>query len=110
VYPTIYEILKNEKHRQFKTVELIASENFASEDVRYLCGTVFTNKYAEGYPGARYYNGCEHMDDIERLALTFSLIQALTQTLRCIRHFSNQTIRYWVWILRPVVIYRTAHE
>jgi len=71
----IYDILKREKYRQFKTVELIASENFASEDVRYLCGTVFTNKYAEGYPGARYYNGCEHMDEIEQLAQ--KLVEAL---------------------------------
>jgi len=84
VYPTIYEILKNEKHRQFKTVELIASENFASEDVRYLCGTVFTNKYAEGYPGARYYNGCEHMDDIERLA------QSLVEDLYGVKHSNVQ--------------------
>ena len=84
MYPTIYEILKNEKHRQFKTVELIASENFASEDVRYLCGTVFTNKYAEGYPGARYYNGCEHMDDIERLA------QSLVEDLYGVKHSNVQ--------------------
>jgi len=84
VYPTIYEILKNEKHRQFKTVELIASENFASEDVRYLCGTVFTNKYAEGYPGARYYNGCEHMDDIERLA------QSLVEDLYGVKYSNVQ--------------------
>ena len=84
MYPTIYEILKNEKHRQFKTVELIASENFASEDVRYLCGTVFTNKYAEGYPGARYYNGCEHMDDIERLA------QSLVEDLYGVKYSNVQ--------------------
>jgi glycine hydroxymethyltransferase len=84
VYSTIYEILKNEKHRQFKTVELIASENFASEDVRYLCGTVFTNKYAEGYPGARYYNGCEHMDDIERLA------QSLVEDLYGVKYSNVQ--------------------
>jgi len=80
----IYDILKREKHRQFKTVELIASENFASEDVRYLCGTVFTNKYAEGYPGARYYNGCEHMDEIERLA------QSLVEALYGVKHSNVQ--------------------
>lgn len=80
----IYDILKREKYRQFKTVELIASENFASEDVRYLCGTVFTNKYAEGYPGARYYNGCEHMDEIERLA------QKLVEALYGVKHSNVQ--------------------
>ena len=61
-------ILFNEESRQSNQIELIASENFASEAVRELCGSVFTNKYAEGYPGARYYNGCEHMDAVETYA------------------------------------------
>jgi len=61
-------ILFNEESRQGNQIELIASENFASEAVRELCGSVFTNKYAEGYPGARYYNGCEYMDAVERYA------------------------------------------
>ena len=61
-------ILFNEESRQGNQIELIASENFASEAVRELCGSIFTNKYAEGYPGARYYNGCEHMDAVERYA------------------------------------------
>ena len=65
----ILNILDDEKHRQDSTVELIASENFASQSVMDLAGSVFTNKYAEGYPGKRYYNGCEHMDDIEQLAI-----------------------------------------
>ena len=65
----IRQILKDETHRQENTIELIASENFASEEVMELCGSVFTNKYAEGYPGKRYYNGCEHMDEIETLAI-----------------------------------------
>jgi len=62
-------ILTKEHGRQQDTVELIASENFASEAVMELCGSVFTNKYAEGYPGKRYYNGCENMDLIEQLAI-----------------------------------------
>ena len=61
-------ILSNEEGRQSSQIELIASENFASKEVRDLCGSVFTNKYAEGYPSARYYNGCEFMDQIELLA------------------------------------------
>ena len=65
----ITEILNKEISRQNSTVELIASENFASEAVMALAGSVFTNKYAEGYPGKRYYNGCEHMDEIEQLAI-----------------------------------------
>ena len=65
----IREILAKETNRQTKTVELIASENFASDAVMDLAGSCFTNKYAEGYPGKRYYNGCEHMDEIEQLAI-----------------------------------------
>ena len=69
MYKEITEILVKEQSRQDNTVELIASENFASEAVMALCGSIFTNKYAEGYPGKRYYNGCEHIDDIEKLAI-----------------------------------------
>jgi len=65
----IRKILDSEIKRQSSTIELIASENFASQEVMDLCGSVFTNKYAEGYPGKRYYNGCEHMDEIETLAI-----------------------------------------
>ena len=69
VYNKIEDILEKEKNRQKNTFELIASENFASKAVRKLCGSVFTNKYAEGYPNKRYYNGCLHMDEIEELAI-----------------------------------------
>lgn len=65
----IAEILDREVDRQSTTIELIASENFASRSVMDLAGSVFTNKYAEGYPGKRYYNGCEHMDEIEQFAI-----------------------------------------
>jgi glycine hydroxymethyltransferase len=65
----IVNILEREDERQRNTIELIASENFASEAVMKLAGSVFTNKYAEGYPDKRYYNGCEHMDEIETLAI-----------------------------------------
>ena len=69
IYPEIKEILDREIDRQENTIELIASENFASQAVKDLCGSVFTNKYAEGYPGKRYYNGCDHMDEVEDLAI-----------------------------------------
>ena len=65
----IKNILRDEVVRQTSTVELIASENFASDAVMDLAGSIFTNKYAEGYPGKRYYNGCENMDQIEQLAI-----------------------------------------
>ena len=74
----VLEILNAELDRQNDTVELIASENFASKAVMDLCGSAFTNKYAEGYPGKRYYNGCEHMDSIEQLA-----IDELTSLYNC---------------------------
>ena len=66
---TIRSILSKESTRQATTVELIASENFASEAVMDLAGSIFTNKYAEGYPGKRYYNGCENMDYLETFAI-----------------------------------------
>jgi len=65
----IKNILLNEGIRQATTVELIASENFASDAVMELAGSIFTNKYAEGYPGKRYYNGCNNMDEVEQLAI-----------------------------------------
>jgi len=65
----LMNMLQLEQQRQDNTIELIASENFASKSVMQLCGSVFTNKYAEGYPGHRYYNGCTHMDEAETLAI-----------------------------------------
>ena len=69
MYKEIQNILDKEIVRQKSTIELIASENFASQSVMDLCGSVFTNKYAEGLPGKRYYNGCQFMDEIEELAI-----------------------------------------
>ena len=66
--PELAEIIRREEHRQQNTIELIASENHASVAVRQVTGSVFTNKYAEGYPGRRYYGGCAHMDEVEELA------------------------------------------
>ncbi len=65
----IWDLIKKEKDRQQKTIELIASENFVSQDVLDVTGTILTNKYAEGYPNARYYNGCNFIDQIEQLAI-----------------------------------------
>lgn len=66
--PEIYSAIKNEIHRQDKKLELIASENFVSFAVLEAAGTVLTNKYAEGYPGKRYYGGCEYIDVVENTA------------------------------------------
>ena len=65
----IFDIIRREKERQMKGIELIASENFVSNQVLEAMGSVLTNKYAEGYPGKRYYGGCEVVDESEQLAI-----------------------------------------
>src|SRR6266699_512145 len=67
--PEIYSAIKNEERRQSTGLELIASENFTYSAVLEATGSVFTNKYAEGYPGRRYYGGCEFADVVETLAI-----------------------------------------
>ena len=69
VDPAVAEAIRNETRRQGSQLELIASENFVSEAVLEALGTVLTNKYAEGYPGKRYYGGCEFVDVVERAAI-----------------------------------------
>ena len=65
----IFELIIAEKERQINGIELIASENFTSEQVMEATGSVLTNKYAEGYPGKRYYGGCEIVDEVEQIAI-----------------------------------------
>lgn len=65
----VFDIIRQERERQMKGIELIASENFVSEQVLEAMGSVMTNKYAEGYPGKRYYGGCEFVDMTEQLAI-----------------------------------------
>ncbi len=65
----IFELIQAEKQRQLNGLELIASENFVSDQVMEAAGSVLTNKYAEGYPGKRYYGGCEIVDEVEELAI-----------------------------------------
>ena len=70
--PRIHTALLNEGLRQNSTIELIASENYTSQAVMDLCGSILTNKYAEGLPGRRYYNGCVHVDEIENIAIEYA--------------------------------------
>ena len=67
--PAIFELIQKETHRQQSHIELIASENFVSRSVMEAMGSSLTNKYAEGLPGARYYGGCEVVDEVEQLAI-----------------------------------------
>ena len=63
--PELYEIIQREEEREHNTLELIASENFTSPAILEAAGGIMTNKYAEGYPGKRYYGGCVHVDEAE---------------------------------------------
>src|SRR5512140_817750 len=65
----IFDLIEKEKQRQINGIELIASENFVSPQVLEAMGSVMTNKYAEGYPGNRYYGGCEIVDQTEQIAI-----------------------------------------
>ena len=66
----IFDLIELEKVRQNKGIELIASENYASKEVRKACGSILTNKYAEGYPEKRYYGGCHVVDKVESIAIS----------------------------------------
>ncbi|MCL2152360.1 MAG: serine hydroxymethyltransferase [Oscillospiraceae bacterium] len=68
--PAVGKVIEREFARQRRNIELIASENFVSETVLMTAGTILTNKYAEGYPGRRYYGGCEEVDVVEEIAIT----------------------------------------
>ena len=67
----IIDALEKERKRQESSIELIASENYVSNDILHLQGSILTNKYAEGYPGKRYYGGCENIDEIESLGISY---------------------------------------
>lgn len=97
--PALWDAIHQEEKRQQNTIELIASENIVSDAVREAQGSVLTNKYAEGYPGRRYYGGCQYIDKVEQLAidyaknysmrslLTFNLILVRKRIWQFIRHF-----------------------
>jgi glycine hydroxymethyltransferase len=70
--PRISKVIANEQDRQLSTIELIASENYTSNEVMELCGSILTNKYAEGLPGKRYYNGCVNVDEVENIAIEYA--------------------------------------
>ena len=65
----IFNLIEKETFRQNEGIELIASENYTSSEVMEAQGSILTNKYAEGYPGKRYYGGCEFVDEVEQLAI-----------------------------------------
>ena len=66
---TVFKLIEAERQRQMRGIELIASENYVSDEVMEAMGSILTNKYAEGYPGKRYYGGCQVVDQVEQLAI-----------------------------------------
>ncbi len=74
--PEVHEAILAETEREKRSLVMIASENYASQAVLEAQGSVLTNKYAEGYPSARWYGGCEHVDEVERLAAQLARVEA----------------------------------
>jgi glycine hydroxymethyltransferase len=110
--PEVFASINRELARQQHEIELIASENIVSRAVLEAQGSVLTNKYAEGYPGKRYYGGCEYVDEVERLA-----IERACQLFECsfanVQPHSganaNQAVFLaWAWTWRPAVISPTV--
>jgi len=99
VDPEIDALLGEEARREATGLELIPSENLVSEAVLAAMGSIFTNKYAEGYPGKRYYGGCEVADKVEQLAIDRAkqLTPARRPTLPCICRRSNRATPCWAW-------------
>jgi len=83
VDPEILPAMHAEVNRQQNTIELIASENHVSQAVLEALGSVFTNKYAEGYPGRRYYGGCDNMDAVEALDRKHPVDGGVSRNMRC---------------------------
>ncbi len=114
--PQIAQAIYDEVERQRSKIELIASENFVSKAVLEALGTPLTNKYAEGYPGKRYYGGCEYVDVVERLAIERAKELFGAEHVNVQPHSGAQPIwRYslpcstretllWAWICRMVGI------
>ena len=118
--PDVYRSIRQELARQSNQLELIASENIVSEAVLEAQGSIFTNKYAEGYPGKRYYGGCEYADQIESLAIERALKIFGAEYANVQPHSGSQAnmavyfsscsraTRCWAWIWPTAVISPTA--
>ena len=105
----IFDIIAREKQRQLKGIELIASENFVSDQVMEAMGSVLTNKYAEGYPGKRYYGGCQVVDESETLAIerVKKLFGAEYANVYCLP-FLNRATHSWVLTSTTVATFLTV--
>ena len=104
----IFDLIAAERNRQMHGIELIASENFVSDQVMEAMGSVLTNKYAEGYPGARYYGGCEV--STARSTPTCSPIRAHRPTWPFSSPACSRAIRSWDWTLHTEDTSRTVRR
>ena len=114
--PEVAACIENEFQRQKQNIELIASENIASPAVIAAMGSVLTNKYAEGYPGKRYYGGCDYVDVLETIAIErakklsarpmpmYSRTPARRPIWRSMPRSCSRAIRSWAWILPAAAI------
>lgn len=93
----IFDLIENEHQRQLKGMELIASENFVSDEVMAAMGSYLTNKYAEGLPGKRYYGGCQVVDQVEDLARE-RVKKYLEQNLQMYNHtLAHKQMQLYSW-------------
>ena len=90
----IFQLIQQENERQLRGIELIASENFVSPQVMEAAGSVLTNKYAEGYPGKRYYGGCQIVDQVEQLAIDRAKALFGAEYVNVQPHSGSQVIRF----------------
>ena len=104
----IFDIIDREHLRQRRGIELIASENFVSDEVMRAMGSCLTNKYAEGYPGKRYYGGCQIVDCLAPNGPTYSLTVAHRPTWLRSWLASTQATPSWAWICLMAVTCRTV--
>ena len=93
----VFESVERELNRQRNNIELIASENFVSPEIMELAGSVLTNKYAEGYPGKRYYGGCKFVDEVETLAKDF--VKFMEPSMQMFNHIvEHKQIQLYIWL------------
>jgi hypothetical protein len=98
VDPELWRAIERENRRQHDHIELIASENYVSPVVMQVQGSQLTNKYAEGYPGRRYYGGCEFVDIVEQLAIDRVKNLFGASTPMCSRTQDPRPIRLFIWL------------
>ena len=94
----IFELIQEEHERQVYGIELIASENFVSDQVMEATGSCLTNKYAEGYPNKRYYGGCEVVDEVEQIAIDRAKVLLVLSTRTFSLTQDHKPMLQFIWL------------